>query len=388
MSELIIPHYTPLKTDIIVRYEKASHSGEAFHEWIVSLSTVLEKDHGDYTRLLRLFDINQATKEFSVAINETLFSEGDMIQQLQVMKEIFSEKEKNDIKIINIQWNRRLIASFQGPQQGIDGIRKVFSIENRPLICGILNPDKNGMSKSIIEQAYHMWMGGCDMVAEQQSLKNSDMSEFEDRLSYISKEMTNCSKRTETLKTYIPSISGKTWEEIVVKIQKAEKYGLRIMRIHIDVIGYSGLASLSKQFGTRGIAFLIEKEASSQLDHHLQFRCLELAGADIQRYDDIKNHHKGKKSAHNEQSIPLIKCESSYEQIESLIKHHGDNLIIESQRLISNHPDGIKEGSKALLEAVTAASSGIEQRSASKKNLSLKKALIREEESKEIKMSL
>ncbi len=389
MNEIIVPDYKANKTDLIVRYEIASLSGEAFHEFIIKVSQQLN-DKGILSKnsKISLFDINQATKEWSAAFHESYFDPGNINQQLSLLSEIFLLHSDLNIKILDIKWTEKLLQAFEGPHQGIKEIQAHFNIHERPLLCGLLKSSHHLSGKEIIEEAYHMWMGGCDIVSESRYHNSRSMHEFEDRLSYVTKEMRNCSKRTEKRKEYIPHISDSSYENIIIKIQKAEKYGLSIISLDEELIGLAGLRSISNQFGKRGIMILSSGIRKSSLDAMIGLRCSRFLGSDLLRLDHILHQDRQraieemnkKHSFPIEKSMPILRIDNLYGDIEDAIKEHGPQIIIESKALIKNHPDGLKEGASTLLLAIEAAAKGVEQTKAASEHPSLKKALQKEQE--------
>jgi ribulose 1,5-bisphosphate carboxylase large subunit-like protein len=384
MDDLIAPDYLSKATDVIVRYELASLNGEAFHEYLIKLSEKLKHEiHSSHGSDIHLFNINQATKEWSVAYDESCFEAGNLGQQLHFLLETCQLEADIPINILDIEWTKHLLSEFEGPQQGINEIQRHFAIYDRPLLSGLLGSGIKLSGKELIEEAYHMWMGGCDMVSERRSLKNVSSSEFEDRISFITKEMTNCSKRTGKRKEYIPQISGSSYESILLKIQKAEKHGISMISLDEEMIGLAGLRSISQQFGKRGMVILSSGLRKKHFSQKVGLDCSRLIGSDIFRLDHLLTQDRKNivdevnkdRAFEHAKSMPFIHIDDQFINIEQSIKNLGHHLIIESNRLIKNHPDGIKEGSSALLSAIEAAARGVEQKKAAKDHLPLKKAL-------------
>lgn len=384
MDDLIAPDYQAKATDVIVRYELASLNGEAFHEYLIKLSEKLRHEILPKHRAkIHLFDINQATKEWSTAFDESYFETGNLGQQLHLILDTCRLEAEIDLEVLDISWTKHLLAEFAGPQQGLKEIQSHFSISDRPLLCGLLGQGIKLSAKELIEEAYHMWMGGCDMVSEKRSLKNVSVAEFEDRISFITKEMTNCSKRTGKVKEYIPQISGSSYEDILIKIQKAEKHGISIISLDEEMVGIAGLKSISQQFGKRGMVILSSGLRKKHLSHKLGLICSRLQGSDMLRLDhlisqDLKKvltHVNQERSFAHAQSMPFIHIDDRFMSIERRIKDLGHHFVIESNTLIKKHPDGIKEGASALLSAIEAAARGVDQQKAAQDHLALKKAL-------------
>jgi ribulose 1,5-bisphosphate carboxylase large subunit-like protein len=394
MNDLITPEYKAQPTDITVRYELASLSGEAFQEYLILLSEKIIKEQHTSSKI-HMFDINQATKEWSVSFDESCFEEGNLGQHLHFLLESCQMSPAVPIEILDIKWTKAVLSHFPGPQHGLKQLQDHFSINDRPLLSGILGTGTKISNKEMIEEAYHMWMGGCDIVSEKASLKNTSYTEFEDRICCISKEMTNCRKRTGKHKEYVPQISGSCYEDILIKIQKAEKHGISIISIDEETVGLAGIRSLSNNFGKRGIFIISAGFHKKHLNKEVGLKCSRLIGSDGVKLNHIipqdrkvviEKINKEYKFSHAK-IMPIIKIDNNFKDFEYLIKDLGPDIWIESNTLIKSHPDGIKEGASAVLSAIRAASKGLEQKKAAQQHRALKKALDQEIKEKESQRS-
>ena len=56
----------------------------------------------------------------------------------------------------------KLVKSFLGPKYGIEGVRKLLGIEERPIIGTIIKPKLGLKTSDHANLAYKAWVGGCD----------------------------------------------------------------------------------------------------------------------------------------------------------------------------------------------------------------------------------
>lgn len=383
MHDLIVPHYVSKPTDLVVQYEQASLYGEAFHEYLRKLSDKLHGMGGDD---LHIFNINEATKEWSLALDERLLDPTDIRKCLILLEECGGMFPYDQAKILDIQWTKKLSSSFEGALNGAEELKRHFSIKSRPLLAGIIGQHPLTTTKESIEEAYHMWMGGCDLVMEAPFLKVDNPQAFSERLEFMSKEMTNCSRRTQMTKSYVPYISGASIEDISIKLQKAEKYGISIVQLDEKSVGLSGIKSLRHQFGQRGLSLLIRPSYPADYHEQLHLEILQAVGADILDISHIKaflqsqvQSHIKKNAERKHQSGIHLRLESDYHAIEEALKDLTELSILSTRSLIIKHPDGIKQGAMACLQALDAASKGITQKSVSNSAAALKKALSTQE---------
>ena len=63
-----------------------------------------------------------------------------------------------------------MIKSFRGPKYGIDGVRKLLNIKNRPLIGTIVKPKVGLSPEKHAEYAYKSWKGGTRLSQNQMKI--------------------------------------------------------------------------------------------------------------------------------------------------------------------------------------------------------------------------
>ena len=76
-----------------------------------------------------------------IAYPPSLFEDGNMAQVLSsIAGNIFGMKAVQNVRLEDIKWPRSLLRSFHGPRLGIEGIRKILRIKNRPLTATVPKP--------------------------------------------------------------------------------------------------------------------------------------------------------------------------------------------------------------------------------------------------------
>ena len=93
---------------------------------------------------------------------------------------------------------------------------------------------------------------------------------------------------------------------------------------------------------------------------------------------EVSNTSNENNSAQEQHEMPTslpILTPKNLPEGEQLIKDYGNDLILMGDHIIFKHPDGLKPGAEAFLKAIEAATQGIDQSSAAKKNEALARAL-------------
>lgn len=166
----------------------------------------------------------------------------DIIQFLNVLYGNISLY--NNIKIVDVSSNilQRL---FDGPTFGIEGIRKLLHVYNRPLSCTALKPV--GLSPSqFAERAYNFSLGGIDIIKDDHGLANQDSADFQQRISACIQAIKKANDKSGSKTLYFPNITAGT-EQLKRNFDLAIEKGADGVLISPQLTGLSTLKDLSSQ---------------------------------------------------------------------------------------------------------------------------------------------
>ncbi|MBS7660137.1 ribulose-bisphosphate carboxylase large subunit, partial [Candidatus Bathyarchaeota archaeon] len=138
----------------------------------------------EYVKTLaaKVFEINGNLVKIAYPIE--LFEEGNMPNILSsVAGNIFGLRSLRNIKLLDIIFPEKLLKSFRGPKYGIAGIREILRIYDRPLVGTIIKPKLGLKTEDHARVAYEAWVGGCDIVKDDENLSSQCFNKFEDRVS-------------------------------------------------------------------------------------------------------------------------------------------------------------------------------------------------------------
>jgi len=397
MKSSIVPDYKPAKSDLIVHYEIKASSELPFHEGLFQLlqHSALNFSYQGQEHTPKIFDLNQESKQCKIAFDIKLFEPGNISQNLSVFAgSIFDTHTVEYIRILDVKWPSHLQAAFPGPSNDLEYYWEKLNTKNRPLSSVIIYPKAELNIKECLEKAYHIWMGGCDIVQDSEILTALNNNDFQERISFLAKEAQSCTERSGNIKIYIPNISAANLQEIEFRAKKAKEKGLDIVCINTIHIGFLGIASIKNICQDLGIQILANQIGHSlytdnsryQISHPVLALIYRYLGIDWCEIDSNANENnletaqvlRDKYHRHSEShnpTIPVCTNISHYENIESIIKYFGHELVIQGSSFVYNHPDGIKAGAEAFQYAIEVASQGIAQESAALKNDNFKKAL-------------
>jgi ribulose-bisphosphate carboxylase large chain len=147
---------------------------------------------------------------------------------------------KPGIKIQKIELNAGLKSFIKGPRFGIQKLREVWNIHNRPLICSALKP--MGLSSNdLAHLAGEFAQGGVDLIKDDHGLANQFFSSFEERVEKCQKAISQNNPNT----IYAPNISG-NHHEIKKRALFAKEVGCKALLISPALTGFDAISMLAQ----------------------------------------------------------------------------------------------------------------------------------------------
>jgi len=145
-------NYEPDENDLIAMYyvEKAPGCKNLEHacEEIAKESSI-----GTWTKIATLsadiaqrlkpsgYHIDEKNQIVKIAYTKELFEANNMSQILSAIAgNIYGMKVLNKLRLLDITFPKDIVKAYKGPKFGIDGIRKLTKIRERPLLGTIVKP--------------------------------------------------------------------------------------------------------------------------------------------------------------------------------------------------------------------------------------------------------
>lgn len=245
--------YKPLKTDLVVEYltepnncpiEEAAENlakESSIGTW-TELSTMNEK----IAKRLKphVFSIDRRYNLIKIAYSYELFEFGNMPQILSaVAGNVYGMKIIKTLRLEDIEFPKIMMDPFKGPKYGIEGIRKITKTKKRPLIGTIIKPKLGLNAKEHAQCAFNAWMGGIDVVKDDENLTSMTFNKFEERIDETVKLKEKAEKITGEKKIYMPNITAET-ELMKKRLKYIYDSGNEYLMIDILTAGMAGLQTV------------------------------------------------------------------------------------------------------------------------------------------------
>ena len=185
---------------------------------------------------------------------------------------------QDDIVLADFSLPDDLSARFDGPRQGLEGLRRRAGADRRALTCSALKPQ--GLSAgSLSELAFEFARGGADFVKDDHGLADQAYSPFADRVRVCARAMRRAAETTGRHTHYAPSLSGH-YGQMQRQIEIARDEGISVVMIAPMIAGVSTLQALSH--ANPDIAFFAHPTmaGAARISPAAYARLFRLCGAD------------------------------------------------------------------------------------------------------------
>ena len=245
--------YTPDETDVLCTFS-IEPDGVSMEE--AAGAVAAESSIGTWTELtttkpyvekLAAHVYGIKGKVAKIAYPIELFETNNMPNVLSsISGNVFGLRTLKNLRFDDVLFPDRLVKSFKGPKYGVNGIRKLLKIYDRPLVGTIIKPKLGLKTKDHAEVAYQAWVGGCDIVKDDENLSSQKFNPFEKRLVETLEKRDKAEEKTGEKKVYMINVTAET-EEMLRRAELVLKQGGEYAMIDILTCGFSALQTFREQ---------------------------------------------------------------------------------------------------------------------------------------------
>lgn len=189
------------------------------------------------------------------------------------------------IRLQSIELPRDVLDCFVGPRFGVDGLRRITGVYNRPLLATAVKP--RGLPNDVLAQlAGDFAAGGGDIVKDDQNLVAEDFESFKKRVDLCAKAVARANDRSGRLCLYFPHLAARA-DELERYAEFVYRVGLKGVLICPINTGIDTATKLCRDYGLVMMAHPSLTGAFTSGDDHgiahdvLLGTLFRLAGADI-----------------------------------------------------------------------------------------------------------
>lgn len=398
--DFVAPTYKPKETDLVCTFyvepegiSLQEAAGGVAAESSVGTWTELTTEK-PYVKKLAAHVYSIEGNIIKIAYPIELFEPANMPNILSsVAGNVFGLKALRNLRLLDIQFPKTLLDSFEGPNHGIEGIRSLLKVPTRPLVGTIIKPKLGLKTKDHAKVAYEAWSGGCDVVKDDENLSSQKFNPFEERLVQTLESRDKAEQETGERKVYMINVTAET-DLMLKRAEAVIAQGGEYVMVDILTVGWAALQTLRDQ----NFKLVIHAHRAG----HAAFTKNQLHGiamrpiATVARVIGVDQLHVGtvvgKMSETKAEVLENINaCKTPLSNLKpvlpvasgglhprlvpALLETFGDDVVIQAGGGIHGHPDGTVAGAKAMRQAVDATLEGVPLDEYSKTHRELKAAL-------------
>ncbi len=396
--------YEPKETDVVVEFYMKPHPEESFES--AANKVAIESSIGTWTDIrtmlpeiyerLRphIFEMDKESGIIRIAYPSALFEQGNMPGILAAIAgNVFGMKAVQNLRLNWIEWPEDIVREYKGPLYGIEGVRTILGVKDRPLLGTIVKPKVGLPADMWAEVAYNAWRGGLDIVKDDENLVSQDFCRFEDRLYKVMEKKDLAEEETGERKGYMVNITA-PWDEMIRRAELVEDTGNEYVMIDVVIVGFSAVQA----FRNYGFDFIIHAHRAMHgaITRNKKHGISMAALARIYRMLGVDQLHvgtavgkmvEGKEEVlanvhavrdpffHIKPTFPVASGGLHPGLVPDIVEIFGKDVIIQAGGGVHGHPDGTEAGAKAMRQAAEATMKGIALEDYAEDHEELKRAL-------------
>ncbi len=396
--------YKPSEDDLIATFTIKPAKGVSMK--IAAGAVAGESSVGTWTELktmrphidkikARCFEIDKEGK-IRVAYPSILFEQGNMPQiWSSIAGNIFGMKAVKNIRLETVDWPKSIRDSFLGPKFGIKGVRDIFKVYDRPITASVPKPKIGMTTAEHAKTAYEIWMGGFDLVKDDENLSSQGFNHFKDRVIETMKMRDKVEQETGEKKSYLINITAET-KEMLARTKFVRDFGNEYVMVDILTAGWAGLQTVRDECDDLGLAIHAHRAFHAAFTRNKKHGASMKFVAETARLIGVDQLHIGtvigKLESPKEEVFGLNgRLKENWGKIKDvlpvcsgglhpgllppLIKWLGKDIVIQVGGGIHGHPQGTRAGAKAVMAAIQAGVEGESLPEAAKRSKELAVAI-------------
>ncbi len=415
-GEFVDLRYRPSKTDVVClfRFEPSDNTsrieavGRIASESSAGTWTTLTNLPGTIQKLkARSFEIEGNFVEVAYPID--IWEPGNVPQLLSgIAGNIFGMKALKNLRLVDVTLPLSYTRHFRGPEFGIEGIRRILKVRKRPITGAVAKPKIGWSAEEHAKIAYETWMGGFDLVKDDENLTSMWFNRFEERVKLCSKMRDKTEKESGERKSALINITGET-EQMIRRAKMLHDFGFEYVMIDAVTAGMSSLQTLRETCHDYKLAIHAHRAMHASFDRNPRHGLSMLFLAKIYRLIGVDQLHIGTvvgKLVGTHREVLDIKNEITCNRIKNrktitlyqdwhgikpvlpvssggihpgimpeVLKILGTDIVLLVSGGIHGHPDGTRAGARAAIQSIESVMKNIPLRQYAKSHSELKTAL-------------
>lgn len=299
------------------------------------------------------------------------------------------------LKLVDLAFPKAWLEDFKGPKFGIDGLRKLLNIPERPLLNNMVKPCTGHTADVAADLVYQAAVGGCDVVKDDELISNPSFNRLEERIVKVMEAVDKADSEKGEKTLYTINITTK-FPEMFEYADKMIELGANALMINYLTTGFEALRQIAEDpsikvpiLGHMDFGGTFFGGMWTGMTSMLTFAKLpRICGADTVvipapygKAEILDERYEQNLKAlrfpfqHIRPTLPMPSGGITPGMVEKCMKEAGKDILIGSGGGIHSHPDGPISGAKAFRQAIDAVMQGKNVKQVAKEHKELGVAL-------------
>jgi len=283
------------------------------------------------------------------------------------------------IKLIDIEVSSEFASAFPGPKFGLQGVRDLVGVHDRPLLMSIFKSVVGYDLASLREQFYQQALGGVDLIKDDEILFENPLTPIEKRVEVCMEAARQAQEVTGQKLLYAVNLTGPT-SKLAQQAKKAIQAGANALLFNTLAYGFDVLHELSSdpEINVPIASHPAIAGAMYPSPHYgispavLLGKLNRLAGADLVLFpspygsvvmpkeENLAIDAVLKEPLHHlKPSMPVPSAGIHPGIVPLIMKDFGQDVVVNAGGGIHGHPMGTAAGGRAFHQAINACLQGV-----------------------------
>lgn len=300
------------------------------------------------------------------------------------------------IKLLDIEFSDEFAAAFPGPAFGIEGVRELLGVHDRPLLMSIFKSVIGHDLPELREQFVQQALGGVDLIKDDEILFENPLTPIQLRVQTCMQAAMEAQQKTGQKLLYAANLTGPVFG-LKEQAYKAVEAGANALLFNVLAYGFDALAELAADpdipvpiAAHPALAGALYPSAHYGIAAPLLLgKLMRLAGADLVLFpspygsvvmpkeDNLAIDKYLKEPGVHRASFSVPSAGIHPGLVPAIVRDFGRDVVVNAGGGIHGHPMGAIAGGKAFRQAIDAVMAGIPLREAAREQEELRQAIDR-----------
>lgn len=299
------------------------------------------------------------------------------------------------VKLIDLEFPSSFLKGFKGPKFGVEGIRDLLGVHNRPLLNNMIKPCIGLTPEKTAELAYEAAVGGVDVIKDDELVCDPPFCRLEDRVKMVMEAVKRADEVKGEKTLYAFNITAPAMQ-LRDNAYRAIEAGANCLMINYASCGLDTTRMITEDPNINVPVLAHSDYTGAQYASEWSGLSTTLIGAKLPRLAGldmvISLSPYGKfpmmmdtfvnsglqmlaPMQHIKPTFPMPGGGTTQGHIEDIVKKFGNDVMIAAGGAIHGHPMGPAAGARAFRQGIDAVVAGQSLEDAAKEHVELAKAI-------------